>query len=116
MMANFDQIRKEAKARGAKRLVVAPVTDATDLSALSAAMAEGLVFPILAGDGKAAESWVGRERLPAAHLEVIDEPDGGKALALAIDMVRKGAAEILMRGGLAPDRSSRPCWTKRRAC
>ena len=102
MMANFDQIRKEAKARGARRLVVAPVTAATDLSALSAAMAEGLVFPILAGDGRAAESWVGRERLPAAHLEVIDEPDGGKALALAIDMVKKGAAEILMRGDMAP--------------
>jgi len=102
MMTNFDQIRKEAKAKGAKRLVVAPVTAATDLSTLSAAMADGLVFPILVGDGKAASSWLGREKIPAAHLEVIDEPDGGKALALAIDMVKKGAAEILMRGDMAP--------------
>ena len=102
MMTNFDQIRREAKAKGAKRLVVAPVTAATDLSTLSAAMADGLVFPILVGDGKAASSWLGREKIPAAHLEVIDEPDGGKALALAIDMVKKGAAEILLRGDMAP--------------
>ena len=102
MMTNFDQIRKEAKAKGAKRLVVAPVTAATDLSTLSAAMADGLVFPILVGNGKAASSWLGREKIPAAHLEVIDEPDEGKALALAIDMVKKGAAEILMRGDMAP--------------
>jgi len=101
-MTNFDQIRREAKAKGAKRLVVAPVTAATDLSTLSAAMADGLVFPILVGDGKAASSWLGREKIPAAHLEVIDEPDGGKALALAIDMVKKGAAEILLRGDMAP--------------
>jgi phosphate butyryltransferase len=102
MMTNFDQIRKEAKAKGAKRLVVAPVTAATDLSTLSAAMADGLVFPILVGDGKAASSWLGREKIPAAHLEIIEEPDGEKALALAIDMVKKGAAEILLRGDMAP--------------
>jgi len=101
-MTSFDQIRKGASAKGKKRLVVAPVTAATDLSTLSAAMAEGLVFPVLVGDGKAAASWLGREKIPAAHLEVIDEPDGGKALALAIDMVKKEAAEILMRGDMAP--------------
>ena len=45
-----------------------------------------------------------REKIPAAHLEIIEEPDGGKALALAIDMMKKGAAEILMRGGMDPKR------------
>ncbi len=102
MMASFGQIRKEAKAKGSKRLVIAPVTAATDLSTLSEAMADGLVFPILVGNGKAAASWLGREKIPAAHLEIIDEPDEAKALALAVDMVKKGAAEILMRGGMEP--------------
>ena len=104
MMTNFDQIRKEAKTKGARRLVVAPVTAATDLSTLSSAMADGLVFPIVVGDGKAAASWLDREKIPAAHLEIIEEPDGGKALALAIDMVKKGAGEILMRGSMDPKR------------
>ena len=104
MMTNFDQIREEAKTKGARRLVVAPVTAATDLSTLSSAMADGLVFPIVVGDGKAAASWLDREKIPAAHLEIIEEPDGGKALALAIDMVKKGTGEILMRGSMGPKR------------
>ncbi|NPV05047.1 MAG: phosphate butyryltransferase [Syntrophaceae bacterium] len=104
MMTSFEQIRREAKARGKKRLVVAPVTAATDLSTLSAAMADGLVFPVLVGDGKAAASWLGREKIPAARIEIIEEPDDTKALTLAIDMVKKDAAEILMRGGMGPKR------------
>jgi phosphate butyryltransferase len=102
MITSFDQIRKEAKAKGKKRIVMAPVTAGTDLSPLSAAMADGLVFPVLIGSGKAVASWVSREKIQAAHLEVIEEPDSVKALALAIDMLKTGAAEILMRGGMDP--------------
>jgi phosphate butyryltransferase len=104
MMKNFDQIRKEAKAKGRKRLVIAPVTAETDFSTLSAAMAEGLVFPVLIGEGKAAASWVDREKIQAAHVEIIEEPDSAKALALAVDMLKKGAAEILLRGSIEPKR------------
>ena len=104
MMTNFDQIRKEAKAKGKKRIVIAPVTAATDFSVLSAAMAEGLVFPVLIGEGKAVASWVSREKIQAAHVESIEEPDSAKALALAIDMLKKDAVEILMRGSIEPKR------------
>jgi phosphate butyryltransferase len=104
MMTNFDQIRKEAKAKGKKRIVIAPVTAATDFSVLSAAMAEGLVFPVLIGEGKAVASWVNREKIQAAHVEIIEEPDSAKALALAIDMLKKDAVEILMRGSIEPKR------------
>jgi phosphate butyryltransferase len=103
-MTNFDQIRKEAKAKGKKRIVIAPVTAGTDFAVLSAAMAEGLVFPVLIGEGKAVASWVNREKIQAAHVEIIEEPDSAKALALAIDMLKKGAAEILMRGSIEPKR------------
>jgi len=104
VMTNFDQIRKEAKAKGKKRIVIAPVTAGTDFAVLSAAMAEGLVFPVLIGEGKAVASWVNREKIQAAHVEIIEEPDSAKALALAIDMLKKGAAEILMRGSIEPKR------------
>ena len=104
MMTSFGQIRKEAKAKGKKRIVIAPVTAATDFSVLSAAMAEDLVFPVLIGEGKAVASWVNREKIQAAHVEIIEEPDSAQALALAIDMLKKGAAEILMRGSIEPKR------------
>ena len=67
-------------------------------------MAEGLVFPVLIGEGKAVASWVNREKIQAAHIEIIEEPDSAKALALAIDMLKKGAVEILMRGSIEPQR------------
>ena len=56
MMTSFDQIRKEAKAKGKKRIVVAPVPAAMDFSALSAALAEGLVSPIVIGSSDAIAS------------------------------------------------------------
>jgi phosphate butyryltransferase len=104
MMTSFGQIREEAKAKGKKRIVIAPVTAGTDLAVFSAAMAEALVFPVLIGEGKAIASWVNREKIQAAHIEIIEEPDSAKALALAIDMLKKGAVEILMRGSIEPQR------------
>jgi len=104
MMTSFDQIRKEAMAKGKKRLVVAPVTAGTDFSVLSAAMAEGLVFPVLIGEGKAVASWINREKIQAAHVEIIEEPDSAKALAMAIDLMKKDGAEILVRGAMDPKR------------
>ena len=76
-----------------------------DFTALSAAMAEGLVFP----DRHRREARPSRrgstgKKIRAAHLEIIEEPDAAQALALAIDMLKKGGAEILMRGAMDPKR------------
>ena len=104
MMTSFDQIRKEAKAKGKKRAVVAPVPAAMDFAALSAALAEGLVHPIVIGSSDALSSWVKGLGKKASEIEIIEEPDAMRALALAIDMLKKGEADILMRGSLDPNR------------
>jgi len=102
MMTSFDQIRKEAKAKGKKRIVVAPVTEAMDLSALSAALAEGLASPIVIGSSDAVASWVKGQGTKASAIEIIEEPDAARALGLAIDLMKKGGADILMRGTMDP--------------
>jgi phosphate butyryltransferase len=104
MMTSFDQIRKEAKAKGKKRAVVAPVPAAMDFGALSAALAEDLVSPIVIGSSDALSSWVKGLGKKASEIEIIEEPDAMRALALAIDMLKKGEADILMRGSLDPNR------------
>lgn len=104
MMTSFDQIRKEAKAKGKKRIVVAPVPAAMDFGALSAALAEGLVSPIVIGSSDALSSWVKGLGKKASEIEIIEEPDAMRALALAIGMLKKGEADILMRGALDPNR------------
>ena len=104
MMTSFDQIRKEAKAKGKKRAVVAPVPAAMDFGALSAALAEGLVSPIVIGSSDALSSWVKGLGKKASEIEIIEEPDAARALAIAIGMLKKGEADILMRGSLDPMR------------
>ncbi|MGE5856388.1 MAG: phosphate acyltransferase [Syntrophaceae bacterium] len=104
MMTSFDQIRNEAKARGRKRAVVAPVPAAMDFSALSAALAEGLVSPIVIGSSDALSSWVKGLEKKASEIEIIEEPEAARALAIAIGMLKKGEADILMRGSLDPNR------------
>ena len=104
MMTSFDQIRKEAKAKGKKRLVVAPVPAAMDFGALSAALAEDLVSPIVIGSSDAVAPWVKGPGKKAAEIEIIEEPDATRALALAIGMLKKGEADILMRGAIDPKR------------
>jgi phosphate butyryltransferase len=104
MMTSFDQILKEAKAKGKKRAVVAPVPAAMDFSALSAALTGDLVSPIVIGSSDALSSWVKGLGKKASEIEIIEEPDAMRALALAIDMLKKGEADILMRGALDPNR------------
>ena len=104
MMTSFDQIRKKAKAKGKKRAVVAPVPSAMDFGALSAALAEDLVSPIVIGSSDALSSWVKGLGKKASEIGIIEEPDAMRALALAIDMLKKGEADILMRGALDPNR------------
>jgi phosphate butyryltransferase len=104
MMTSFDQIRKEAKAKGKKRIVIAPVPMETDFSALSAALALGLVSPVLIGSSDALSGWVKGEGKRASEIEIIEETDGAKALGIATGMMKKGEADILMRGSLDPNR------------
>ena len=104
MMTSFEQIRKEAKAIGKKRAVVAPVPAAMDFGALSAALAEGLVSPIVIGSSDALSPWVKGLGKKASEIEIIEEPDAARALAIAIGMLKKGEADILMRGALDPNR------------
>lgn len=100
MMTSFAQIRKEAKAKGKKRVVVAPVPAAMDFAAL----AEDLVHPIVIGSSDALSSWMKGLGKNASEIEIIEEPDAVRALALAIGMLKKGEADILMRGSLDPNR------------
>ena len=104
MMTSFDQIHQEVKAKGKKRVVVAPVPAEMDFTALSKALGEGLVTPIVIGSSYALSSWVKGLGKKASEIEIIEETDAARALAIAIGMLKKGEADILMRGSLDPNR------------
>ncbi len=104
MMTSFDQIREEAKAKGKKKVVIAPVPTEMDFSALSAALGSGLISPVVIGSSDALSGWVKGEGRRASEIEIIEERDSVKALGMAIDMLKKGGADILMRGAMDPNR------------
>jgi phosphate butyryltransferase len=104
MMTSFNQIREEAKAKGKKKVVIAPVPMEMDFSALSAALGSGLISPVVIGSSDALSGWVKGEGRRASEIEIIEERDSAKALGMAIDMLKKGGADILMRGAMDPNR------------
>jgi len=103
-MTSFDQIREEAKAKGKKKIIIAPVPTEMDFSALSAALAAGLISPVAIGSSDALSGWVKGEGRRASEIETIEEADSAKALGIATGMLKKGEADILMRGAMDPNR------------
>ncbi len=104
MMTSFDQIREEARSKGKKRIVIAPVPQEMDFSALSAVLASGLITPVAIGSSDALSAWVKGLGKRASEIEIIEEEDSAKALGIATGMLKKGEADILMRGAMDPNR------------
>jgi phosphate butyryltransferase len=104
MMTSFDQIREEAKAKGKKKIVIAPVQAGMDLSTFSAAWETGLISPAVIGASDAIAPWIKSQGKNASDIKIIEEPDSAKALGIATDMLKKGEVDILIRGALDPMR------------
>ncbi|HUH65083.1 MAG TPA: phosphate acyltransferase [Syntrophales bacterium] len=95
MAATFAEIVEAARNKGKKRLAV-PAAKKADLGILSRAAEEGLVVPVLVGNGNDTETLVKKSALKAFEYEIVDAKDGG--LQTAVRLVREGRAAMLMQG------------------
>ena len=96
MYKTFDELFASRKAAAPKRLVVACANEDHTLEAVSLAVKEGCVTPILIGN--AADLY---ERLPVWGLEgaqVIDAADAQEAVNKAVALIRDGEGDILLKG------------------
>ena len=98
MITTLDQIVDRVKGKPAKRLAVAVAEDPHTIEAVGRAVKEKLVRAVLTGDEKAIKKVAGEAKVDTALFDIIHEPDKGKALALAIDQIRSGQADFLMKG------------------
>ncbi len=97
--ALLERCRKLSPARAA----VAHPCDETSLAAAVEAAEAGLIQPILVGPpGRIAEV-AARHGLNIAAFRVVDAADDHQAAARAVELVRKGEAEMLMKGALHTD-------------
>jgi len=77
--------------------------EATALAGALEAAAEGLIVPILVGPAARIAEVAGQARLSVDRLQIVDTPHSHGAAAKAVELVRTGQAELLMKGSLHTD-------------
>jgi phosphate butyryltransferase len=85
-------------------IAVAAAEDANTLSSIARAVREGFVRAILIGNEERIGSLCREENLDPGSVEVVDIPDEAKAAKTAVQMVREGKADVLMKGLVGTDK------------
>ena len=98
MAGTFAGIIDAARKKAVKRRLAISSVKKPDLKIISRAASEGLVVPLLVGDGKEAAALVKKSLLASLEHEIIDVKDSGGSLREAIALVRDGRADMLMQG------------------
>lgn len=101
-LKKLDVLIDMAKAKAAtRRLVVAAAADEPVLEAVSNALKEGIIEPILVGDKHEIEKIAAKVNFDIKGIEIIHEADAVKASVKAVQMIREGKADIMMKGLVA---------------
>ena len=82
---------------------VAHPCEATALSGAVEAANHGLIVPILVGPLAKIEATARSVGIDLGGFRVVDAPHSGAAAAKAVELIRKGEAELLMKGSLHTD-------------
>jgi phosphotransacetylase len=82
---------------------VAHPCEASALAGALEAGANGLITPILVGPAAKIDEIAKRERLDLGRTRIVDAPHSHAAAAKAVELVRQGDAELLMKGSLHTD-------------
>ena len=101
--ARYEQLMANCKGLPPTPTAVAYPCDQSSLQGALDAAKLGLIAPILVGPAETIKSVAAKNRLDLAGCEIIDAPDSEAAAAKAVEQVRLGRAEALMKGSLHTD-------------
>jgi len=99
----YDRLIAAAREIPAIPTAIAYPCDAPSLAGVAEAAAEGLIEPILVGPRAQIESCAAANRIDIARFEIVEAADGPAAAARAVELVREGRSELLMKGSLHTD-------------
>ena len=99
----YDRLIAMAKKQPPLATAVAYPCDETSLRGALEAAEEGLIKPILVGPKKKIKDVAQSFSLDIGSIEVIDVPQSQVAAEKAVELVRSGKAELLMKGSLHTD-------------
>lgn len=95
-----------------KRLVVAYANDAHSIEAVSKAVEMGLVEGILVGDSDVIKSVCQERGYDYSRFKVVHEPDETAAAVKAVELIRSGDADVIMKGLVSTDKYMRAILNK----
>ena len=83
-----------------KKLVLAVAHDLHSLDAVYKAYKKGIIIPILVGDSSKIYKLSNEHKFDLKDFEIINERDKKEAVKIAVNMIRNGKADILMKGNV----------------
>ena len=98
MIKNFQEVLQKVKNQKIKKVSVAVAQDKHLLEAVKEACIQGIVDAILIGDKREIEAIASEIEMDLSQLELIDEIDKNKAALKAVELVRLGKADMVMKG------------------
>ena len=99
MIHDLTELITRAKDRPKKRIAVAAAEDENVLKSLQSAMNEGIIIPILVGCRNKVEQIAQQINFDLDKVEIIDNRNRDvNSVALAVELIRDGEADFLMKG------------------
>jgi phosphotransacetylase len=102
-MDKFDQLLARCKGLEPIPTAVAHPCETTALAGPIEAAEKGLIKPILVGPAAKIRALAKENRLKLGDIEIVDTPHSHESAARAVQLVREGKAELLMKGSLHTD-------------
>lgn len=99
----YEQLLARCRSLDPVPAAVAHPCEATALAAALEAGAKGLITPILVGPAAKIDEVAKQNKLDLGRTRVVDAPHSHAAAAKAVELVRQGQAELLMKGSLHTD-------------
>ena len=99
----FERLLERCRALPAVTTAVAHPCEATALEGAIDAARQGLIEPILVGPESKIREIADKNNIDLGRATIVDAPHSHASAAKAVELVRKGSAEILMKGSLHSD-------------
>lgn len=101
MIKSLSALIEIAKSKTRRRIAVAAAADEHVLEAVSDAMKEGIIEPILIGEKSEIEKIAAQIGFDLTNIRIIDIKDAVEACVMAVSLIRDKQADILMKGMVA---------------
>lgn len=98
MLKKLDELTEIAKQKDVKKLAVAAAGDKLVLEAVKRAVKNDIVIPVLVGDQENIEQIAGDIGFDLTNFIIYNQPDPAEASRKAVSLIRRGEADILMKG------------------